>query len=64
MQLAEYLEKTGETQVEFSKRSGVAQAVVCRVVRGGDAQGKNWARIEDATNGEVSVADHFGGRDE
>lgn len=59
MRLSEYLGTTGETQMQFAKRSGVAQAVVCRICRGGDAQGKNWARIEKATDGKVRARDHF-----
>lgn len=60
MTLNEYLERTGKTQVEFSKESGVAQAVISRILAGGDALGRNWARITEATSGAVTADDHFG----
>lgn len=62
MTLNEYLQRTGETQVEFAKRSGVAQAVISRIVSGGDARGRNWALISAATSGKVTAEDHFGDR--
>lgn len=62
MTLNEYLQRTGETQVEFAKRSGVAQAVISRIVSGRDARGRNWALIAAATSGKVTAADHFGDR--
>lgn len=62
MTLNEYLKRTGETQMGFGKRAGVAQAVISRILAGGDACGRNWALIEQATSGKVTAADHFGDR--
>lgn len=62
MTLNEYLERTQETQVDFAKRSGVAQAVLSRILSGGDARGRNWALIAKATSGKVTAEDHFGNR--
>lgn len=59
MRLAEYLERTGETQAAFAKRSGLPQSVVSRVTSGRDASGENWARITEATAGKVQPKDHF-----
>lgn len=59
MRLCEYLEKTGESQSEFAKRSGVPQSVVNRVCLGGDARGRNWALISKATSGKVTAEAHF-----
>ena len=64
MTLNEYLQRTGETQSDFAKRARVAQAVVSRIVAGGDAIGRNWARITAATSGKVTAEDHFGGKGE
>lgn len=62
MTLADYLERTGESQNEFARRSGVPQSVVNRICLGGDARGRNWALIANATSGKVTVEDHFGHR--
>lgn len=62
MTLAEYLERLGESQSEFARRSGVPQSVVNRICLGGDARGKNWALIAKATGGKVTAEGHFARR--
>lgn len=53
MRLAEYLRENGITQEEFGRCAKLPQQTVSRVARGGDTSGKNWARIELATDGQV-----------
>ena len=59
MKLAEYLRENEETQAAFAKRSGVAQVVISRICNDGDARGRNWALISQATDGQVTAEDHF-----
>lgn len=59
MTLNDYLDRTGETQIDFAKRSGVAQSVLSRILAGGDARGRNWALISRATGGKVTPETHF-----
>lgn len=59
MKLVDYLTENEETQAAFAKRSGVAQVVVSRICNGGDARGRNWALIAEATDGQVTAEDQF-----
>ena len=58
MTLGSHLKKTRQTERAFAQRSGVAQSVINRILHGGDARGRNWARIQRATRGQVTVLDH------
>lgn len=57
MRLTEYLERTGETQVAFAKRSGVPQSTVNLLCRGGGARAETAIKIIDATGGLVKLED-------
>lgn len=57
MRLAEYLERTTETQTAFAKRAGLTQAAVNLIVRGGGARAETALKIIEATGGLVSLHD-------
>lgn len=57
MRLAEYLERTGESQTVFARRSGLTQANVSRIVLGGGAGLQTARKILDATGGLVTLDD-------
>jgi len=59
MKLDAYLKQTKQTENAFSRHSGVPQSVLNRIAHGYDATGKNWARIQYATDGQVKVTNYY-----
>lgn len=57
MRLAEYLERTGETQSAFAKRSGVPQSTVSLICKGGGTRVETALKIIEATGKLVALED-------
>lgn len=57
MRLTEYLERTGETQLAFAKRSGVPQSTVSLICKGGGTRVETALKIIEATSGLVKLED-------
>ena len=57
MRLAEYLDRTGESQSAFARRAGLTQANVSRIVLGGGAGLETAEKIIESTAGMVKLED-------
>jgi predicted transcriptional regulator len=57
MRLSDYLDRTGETQLAFAKRSGVPQSTVSLICKGGGARAETAIKIIEATGGLVKLED-------
>jgi len=51
--LKQYLDKRGLTQKEFSKRSGVSESMLTRIMQGRTPKLDALMKIRKATNGQV-----------
>lgn len=57
MRLAEYLERTTESQAAFAQRAGLKQAAVSLICRGGGTTASTAVKIIAATGGLVKLED-------
>ena len=62
MKLEAYLRHLRVATTSWARENSLNPTMVLRIIGGGDASGKNWARIWYATNGNVSPWDYFDAR--